>query len=86
MQFSYSLEKKSKASIEDYVVLREFQDVSPDEIPRLPPTWDIDFTINFIPRSTHVSKSPYKMSIPKLTELKMKLQELLDKKYIRLSV
>ena len=57
-----------------------------DEIPGLPPKRDIDFTIELLPGATPVSKAPYRMSIPKMLELKMQLQELLEKKYIRLSV
>ena len=52
----------------------------------LPPKRDIDFTIDLIPEAKPVSKTPYKMSTPKLLELKMQLQELLEKKYIRTSV
>ena len=33
-----------------------------------------------------MSRTPYRMSTPELLELKMKLQEFLEKKYIRLSV
>ena len=33
-----------------------------------------------------MSKTPYRMSTPNILELKMKLQELLEKKYIRASV
>ena len=33
-----------------------------------------------------MSKTPYRMSTPKMLELKMQLQELLEKKYIRLNV
>ena len=58
----------------------------PDEIPGLPPKRDIDFTIELVPRVAPVSKAPYGMSIPEMLELKMQLQELLDKKYIRPSV
>ena len=51
-----------------------------------PPKRDIDFTIELVPGATPVSKAPYRMSTPEMLELKMQLQELLDKKYIRLSV
>ena len=68
-------------SIEDFAVLREFWDMFPKEILGLPPKRDINFTINLIPRSTLVSKEPYQMSIPKLTELRMQLKGLLDRKY-----
>ena len=33
-----------------------------------------------------MSKTPYIMSTPEMLELKMQLQEFLEKKYIRLSV
>ena len=71
---------------EDYQVLQEFRDVFPDEIPWLPPKWDIDFTIELVPGAALVSKTPYRMSTPEMLELKMQLQELLEKKYIRPSV
>ena len=67
-------------------MLQEFKDVFPDEIARLPPKRDIDFTIDLMPRAAPVSKTPYKMSTPELLELKMQLQELLENKYIRTSV
>ena len=72
--------------LEDFHVLQEFRDVFPDEIPWLPPKRDIDFTIELVPREKTVSKTPYRMSTPKMLELKMQLQYLLEKKYIRLSV
>ena len=58
----------------------------PDEIPHLPPKREIDFTIDLVPGETTVSRAPYRRSTPELMELKMKLQELLDKGYIRPSV
>eukprot|EP00253_Pinus_taeda_P036316 PITA_36316 len=61
-------------------------DVFPKEIPGLPPKRNIDFTIELVPGTPPVSRAPYRMSVPKLTELKMQLQELLDKNYIRPSV
>ena len=54
-------------------------DVFPDEIPGLPPKRDIDFTIELVPGTTPVSKTPYKMSTPEFLELKMKLQELFER-------
>ena len=58
----------------------------PDEILGLPPKRDIDFMIQLVPGAAPVSKTPYKMSTSELLELKMQLQELLEKKYISLSV
>ena len=47
---------------------------------------DIDFTIELVPGVALMSKTPYKMSTLDMLELKMQLQELLEKNYIRLSV
>ena len=67
-------------------MLQEFRDVFPNEIPGLPPKRDIDFTIELMPGVASVSKTPYRMITPKMLEVKMQLQELLEKKYIRSSV
>ena len=72
--------------LEDYQVLQEFKDLFLDEIPGLPPKRDIDFTIELVPGAAPVSKTPYRMSTLEILELKMQLQELLEKKYIRSSV
>ena len=73
--------------MDQFPILREFQDVFPDEIPRIPPKRDLDFTIDIIPSvSTPISRYPYHMNIPELTKLRMQLQKLLDKKYVRPNV
>ena len=61
-------------------------DVFPEEIPRLPPKRDLDFMIELIPRVVPDSKDPYRMNILELNELKLQLQELIDKNYVRPSV
>ena len=66
--------------------MQEFKNVFPDEILGLPPKTDIGFTIDLVTGATPVSKTPYRMSTPELLELKMQLQELLEKKYIKPSV
>ena len=64
-----------------YPFLQQFQDVILAEISELPPHREVDFSIELVPW-----EAPYRMSTPKLTKLKMQLQELLDKNYIRPSV
>jgi hypothetical protein len=56
------------------------------EVPGLPPRRDIDFSINLMLGVAPVSKTPYRMSTPKLKELQMQLEELLKKGYICPSV
>ena len=60
-------ENDMKLKLQDIPVLKEFEDIFPEEVPRLPPKRDIDFTIDLIPRSVPASKSPYRMNIIKLT-------------------
>ena len=57
-----------------------------DEILELPPRREIDFSIDILQGSSLISKEPYRMSLPELVELKIQLQELLDKEYIKPSV
>ena len=59
--------------------LVEFKDVFLEEIPRLRPTRELYFYIELIPGSVQASKSPYRMSAPELVELKLQLQELIEK-------
>ena len=82
--FADSVDKA--ATVKDIPVVQEFADVFPEEIPGLPPRRDLDFTIELIPGAAPVSRAPYRMSVPELTELKMQLQEVLENKYIRPSV
>jgi hypothetical protein len=63
-------------------VVCEYADVFPDELPRMPPDRDIEFTIELQPRTTPISKRPYRMPPAKLAELKKQLQELLEKGFI----
>ena len=67
-------------------VLQEFKDVFPDKILGNPPKRDINFTIELVPSKAPHSKTPYRVSTLEMLELKMQLQELLEKKYIRPSV
>eukprot|EP00253_Pinus_taeda_P011976 PITA_11976 len=78
--------KDKTAILNNIPVIQEFTDVFPEEIPGLPPKWNIDLTIELVPGAAPISWAPYRMSVPELTELKMQLQELLDKNYIRPSV
>jgi hypothetical protein len=62
--------KDKVSNIKDHVVLKEFEDVF-QEIPRLPPKRDIDFSVNLMPGATPVSKAPYRISTPELKELQL---------------
>jgi hypothetical protein len=70
-------------SIEEIPVVREFLDAFLDDLPGMPPERDIEFKIELQPCSAPIAKSPYKMSQEELAELKIQLQDLLDKGFIR---
>jgi hypothetical protein len=72
-----------ESPIERIPVFYEYPDVFPDELPVLPPDRDIEFAIELQPRTTPISKRPYRMPPVDLAELKKQLQELLNKGFIR---
>ena len=43
---------------------------------------EIDFTIDLVPGTAPISKTPYRMAPVELKELKTQLQELLDKGFV----
>ena len=57
----------------------------PDELPGLPPHRDVDFGIELHPGTSPISMTPHRMALVELQELRVQLQELLDKGFIRLS-
>jgi hypothetical protein len=69
--------------LEDILVVCENPDVFPDDLPSMPPDSDVEFVIELQPGTTPISKRLYQMPLTELAELKIQLQELLDKGYIR---
>jgi hypothetical protein len=69
--------------LEDIPVVCEYPDVLPNELPGMPPDRDVEFVIELQPGTAPISKRPYRMPPNELAELKLQLQELLDKGYIR---
>ena len=64
-------------------MVNEFLEVFPEELPGLPPDREIEFVIDLLPGTALISKAPYRMAPAELKELKVQLQELLDKGFIR---
>ena len=60
-----------------------FPDVFLDELPGLPPDRDAEFKIELVPGTTPISRRPYRMPPNELAELKIQLQELLEKGLIQ---
>ena len=67
----------------DVLVVSEFVDVFPEELPSLSPRREVNFSIDLVPGATPISKAPYRLSPAELQELKKQLQELTDSGFIR---
>nr|GFC75592.1 putative nucleotidyltransferase, ribonuclease H [Tanacetum cinerariifolium] len=74
------------STIHDQLIVLEFPDVFPDELPGIPPVREVEFNIELIPGAEPISKAPYRMAPVELKELKDQLQELLKRGFIRPSV
>jgi hypothetical protein len=68
--------------VKDIPVVCEYPDVFPDDLPGMPPDRDIEFIIELQPVTAPISKRPYCMPPNELAELKIQLQDLLDKGFI----
>jgi hypothetical protein len=68
---------------EDILVVCEYADVFLDDLPGMPPDSDIEFIIKLQPGTAPISKRLYRMAPKELAKLKLQLQELLDKGFIR---
>ena len=66
-------------------IVQEFADVFPENF-GIPPSRDTEFTIELLPGTAPQSKAPYRMAPAELKELKVQLEELLEKGFIRPSV
>jgi len=76
----YHLKGKGVAEIS---VVCEYPDVFSEELPGMPPDRDIEFVIELQPGTAPISRRPYRMTPSELAELKIQLQELQDKGFIR---
>ena len=73
-------------NLENILVIREFLDVFPEELPGVPPEREVNLSIEVVQGTTPILRAPYCMAPTELEELKTQLQEILDKGFIRPSV
>ena len=78
--------KKVEPSLSDIPTVCDYPDVFSEELPGLPPQRELEFSIDVVPSATPASITPYRMAPVELKELKLQLQELLEKGFIHLSV
>ncbi|XP_076954162.1 uncharacterized protein LOC143628447 [Bidens hawaiensis] len=75
--------KAKEKKIEDIPVVRDFQEVFPEDLPGLPPPRQVEFRIDLVRDAAPVARSPYRLAPSEMRELSNQLQELLDKGFIR---
>ena len=80
---SLTLEDEERLDLDLPRVVYEYVDVFPDEIPGLPPQRVVDFSIELHPGTSPISMTLHRMAQVELQELRVQLQELLDKGFIR---
>jgi hypothetical protein len=68
--------------MQDILVVCEFPDVFPEDLPGLPPERDVEFVIELKPGTAPVSRRSYRMPPNELAELKTQLQDLLEKGFV----
>ena len=61
----------------------EFLDVFPEDLTRLPPDRDVEFSIELEPSTAPISRRSYRMAPKELAEMKKQLEELLKKGFNR---
>ena len=65
------------------LIIKEYPNVFPEDIPEFPPKREIEFTIELVPGTGPISIALYKMSPLELAKLKKQIKELLEKQFIR---
>ncbi|GKD93175.1 putative reverse transcriptase domain-containing protein, partial [Tanacetum coccineum] len=81
---SESRKPKSQRRIEDVPVVRDFPEVFPEDFPGLPPTHQVEFHIELIPRAAPVARVPYRLAPAEMKELAEQLKELSNKVFMDL--
>ena len=78
-----TLEDKVRQDMNLPRVVCEYEDVFSDKLPGLPPPRDVDFHIELHPGTSPISMTRHRMASVELQELKVQIQELLGKGFIR---
>ncbi|XP_062118607.1 uncharacterized protein LOC133832253 [Humulus lupulus] len=76
-------DKETELQLANIPIVCKFPEVFPEDLLGIPPDREVVFEIEFIPKTTPISKALYQMAPAELEKLQTQLQELLDKKFIR---
>ncbi|GJZ82383.1 hypothetical protein Tco_0647556 [Tanacetum coccineum] len=79
---SYESESR-RSKLEDIAIVQTFSEALPDDLSGLPPSREVEFCIDLIPRAMPFLKSPYLLAPTEMEELSNQLKKLIDKGFIR---
>jgi hypothetical protein len=63
-------------SLDEIRIVQDYPEVFLEELPGMPPNWDIEFIIELLPGTPPISKRPYRLPMNELVELKKQIAEL----------
>ncbi|KAJ9552628.1 LOW QUALITY PROTEIN: hypothetical protein OSB04_016673 [Centaurea solstitialis] len=78
-----SREVTRKRTVADVLVVSDYPDVFPDDLPGVPPERQEEFRIDLVPGAAPIAKASYRLAPSEMQELSKQLEELLDKGFIR---
>ncbi|GJY93535.1 putative reverse transcriptase domain-containing protein [Tanacetum coccineum] len=78
--------KPKEKRLEDVPIIHNFPKVFPDDLPRLPPSRQVEFRIDLVSRAAPITHAPYRLAPFGMREVSEQLQELLEKGFIRPSL
>ncbi|WMV33751.1 hypothetical protein MTR67_027136 [Solanum verrucosum] len=70
-------------TLESVPIVNEFPEVFLEDLPRVSHEREINFGIDLLPDTHHISIPPYRMDLAELKELKEQLKDLLANGFIR---
>ena len=70
---AYVLGNDNDAKLDDILIVQDYPDVFPKDLPRLLVEQAVEFTIELVSGTTPISKAPYHMTHLELKELKPQL-------------
>jgi hypothetical protein len=72
--FSQTVNKTKNVELRDTLIVRDFSDVFPEDLPGLPPVRAVEFQIDLVPDATPVAKSPYRLAPSEMQELSISVE------------
>ena len=65
--------KIGQIELENILIVKDFLDVFPEELPGIPPVREVELSIEILPGTAPTSRAPYRMAPTELKELTIQL-------------